>query len=79
MPCCEGCCGCLCPGASVGSWPRERMASARVQRTRSLSARFHPTALTPAATLTMLAREMIHWSTSGGTGTVSRATGLVAP
>eukprot|EP00969_Alexandrium_andersonii_P198456 8764694-Alexandrium_andersonii.AAC.1 len=50
------------------------MASARVQPTRSPPPRFHPTAFAPAATVTMLAREMAHWSTSGGAGKVSRAT-----
>eukprot|EP00969_Alexandrium_andersonii_P334008 14760084-Alexandrium_andersonii.AAC.1 len=63
MPCCDGCCGGRCPAASAGPRPYDRMASASVPPTRSFSPRFHPTALIPAATTTMLARDTIHWST----------------
>eukprot|EP00969_Alexandrium_andersonii_P160162 7076372-Alexandrium_andersonii.AAC.1 len=66
-------------GALQYSRPYDRMASAKVQPTRSLSPCFHPTAFMPAATATTLANEMIHWSTLGGVGREKRAIGLVAP
>eukprot|EP00969_Alexandrium_andersonii_P168573 7450114-Alexandrium_andersonii.AAC.1 len=55
------------------------MASANAQPTRSPSPCIHPTAFMPTMTVTMLASDMVHWSTFAGIGRERRAMGLVAP